>query len=670
VSDDAERIRCLRDLEELHTLAQVMNRTRRRDIGRFTVREPHAVTVPFTPEGEVFYNALIELRRDILLVDYDPGVVRLISDTLERQAASCLPALVPILDRFLHLGGAALSDLTDDPDAPEERVDVPVPPELVRRAAELKRLAAALPARDPKLEHLMTVVDDALSAAGPGKVLVFSFFLHTLAYLREQLQAAGYRVEMVTGAVPDEEREILRERFRLPREDRDAVDVLLSSEVGCEGLDYEFCDRLVNYDIPWNPMRVEQRIGRIDRFGQPADKVLIYNFITPGTVEERIFFRCFDRLGVFRDTVGDLEEVLGDIVQDLTRAAMDPALTFEQAEAKARQTADNALRLMEERARLERESKGLLGLDEGFMEELEAMERGGKIISPDDLRLMITEYLAQPRLDGRLSADSRVPSLYRLTLRKEPRAELHAGLRAARRSDRQSSEFLRWLAGNDAFLTVTFDQETALEHREVPFITPVHPLAKLAIEYWQGMPAPIVSGLIARDATVPVGKYMFVCDLWRSVGMNDGVRMVCLAYDVERGSVDETASAELLRLLGETDSALEDGGVGDADTGLRVLDEELHRRRLVELEELRERNEMMVTRRLASVDAYYKNRLERVKEEIATVTNERIARMKGAEQQRIASDYLKKRQEIEGRRGADIIADRLAMGVLEVRRAQ
>jgi ATP-dependent helicase HepA len=65
---------------------------------------------------------------------------------------------------------------------------------------------------------------------------------------------------------------------------------------------------MVNYDIPWNPMRIEQRIGRIDRFGQRSDKVLIYNFITPGTVEERIFFRCFERIGVFRDTVGDLRK--------------------------------------------------------------------------------------------------------------------------------------------------------------------------------------------------------------------------------------------------------------------------------------------------------------------------------------------------------------------------
>src|SRR5207248_9837052 len=134
-----------------------------------------------------------------------------------------------------------------------------------------------------------------------------------------------------------------------------------SSEVGCEGLDYEFCDRLVNYDLPWNPMRVEQRIGRIDRFGQRSEKVLIFNFITPGTVEERIFFRCFERLDIFRNAVGDLEEVLGDVVEELTRTAFDPSLSPDQAEERARQVADNAVRRAEEQRRLEAESGALRG---------------------------------------------------------------------------------------------------------------------------------------------------------------------------------------------------------------------------------------------------------------------------------------------------------------------
>jgi ATP-dependent helicase HepA len=118
-----------------------------------------------------------------------------------------------------------------------------------------------------------------------NKALVFSTFRHTLAYLAEHLQRANFRFGLIHGGIPDEERAELRRRFALPKTDADALDVLLSSEVGCEGLDFQFCDFLVNYDLPWNPMRIEQRIGRIDRYGQPSEAVAIVNFVTPGTVD-------------------------------------------------------------------------------------------------------------------------------------------------------------------------------------------------------------------------------------------------------------------------------------------------------------------------------------------------------------------------------------------------
>jgi ATP-dependent helicase HepA len=110
---DGERIACLRDLEEVHPLAHIMNRTRRRDIGAFTIREPHTVAVPFTPAQQAFYDALIRFRQAALLERYDPQVIRLITDTLQRQAASCLPAMVATLDRFLAAGSLELSEFTD-----------------------------------------------------------------------------------------------------------------------------------------------------------------------------------------------------------------------------------------------------------------------------------------------------------------------------------------------------------------------------------------------------------------------------------------------------------------------------------------------------------------------------------------------------------------------------
>jgi len=81
-----------------------------------------------------------------------------------------------------------------------------------------------------------------------------------------------------TGANDEPKRPAMRKAFARPTEHVDAIDVLLSSEVGSEGLDFQFCDALVNYDIPWNPMRIEQRIGRCHRYGQKRD-VTVINFI-------------------------------------------------------------------------------------------------------------------------------------------------------------------------------------------------------------------------------------------------------------------------------------------------------------------------------------------------------------------------------------------------------
>jgi ATP-dependent helicase HepA len=669
VFSDTDRIRCLRDLEEVHPLAHVMNRTRRRDIGRFTVRDPQTVSVPFTPEQQRFYEALIQFRRDTLRLNYNSQVAQLITDTLERQAASCLPALAPAIDGFLRTGRFSLEDWSDDLDLENERADLP--PELIQRAWDLRNLAVSLPLDDPKLDQLLMIIRSTLAGGGPGKVLVFSFFLHTLGYLERQLRAVGHRVAVITGQVADEEREQLRDRFRLPRTDPNALDVLLSSEVGCEGLDYEFCDRLVNYDIPWNPMRIEQRIGRIDRFGQASEKVLIFNFVTPGTVEERIFFRCFERLGIFRDTVGDLEEILGDVVEDLTQVALDPTLTPEQAEEKARQMADNAIRLAEEQHRLEEESGTLLGLDQAFVEEINTLLAEGRFVSPEDLRQMITKFLEDPAIGGRLTPDSQQPGFDRIRLNKEGRLTLLEKVRSLGRQDRPTIAFTRWLEGDDPHLLLTFDQKTALEQRHVPFVTPVHPLARVAIAHWGNAAEPLVSKLAVRAEAAP-GKYLFVCELWESVAVKPEIRLVGLAWDLDNFQIAPEVSSSLIRLLNYAEQ-LSDSVDLPADIieqGLRQLDEAAHELRLNALHELRERNDVLVTRKLASLEAYYRNRLQRVQTELAGITDERIIRMKQAEQARIERDYDQKRKEIEGRRDADIVSQRIAAGILEVQRGE
>ena len=676
---DADRIRFLRDLEELHTLAHVMNRTRRRDIGRFTVREPHTVSVPFTPAQEEFYRALIEFRTQVLLLRYDPLVIRLIVDMLERQAASCLPALLPALDIFIETGRFSAARLTDAWDDEDEDFELPEP--LRRKAESLRTQARQLPPDDPKLEALLAIARTTAEAPGPRKLLVFSFFIHTLRYLERHLRVGGFRVGLITGQTPDdldEDRNVgtneptrgqLRDCFRRPFSDPDALDILLSSEVGCEGLDYEFCDRLVNYDIPWNPMRLEQRIGRIDRFGQRSDKVFIFNFITPGTVEERIFFRCFERLGIFRDTVGDCEEVLGEmaVTEQLLEIARNPQLTPEQAEAKARQIADNALRVLEEQRRLEQEGGALLGLDQALTDEAASAQAEGRFIAPHELRAMIQFFLARPGYGGALESDREDQALFRLRLNKEARAALSHKLRSWQPPDRSLTTFRRWLEGAEPHLLVTFDQATAVEHRDLPFVTPVHPLARLATEELKRQQQPLAACLRVNSTDVPAGIYVFACDLWEIVAIRPEVRLVPLAWSLASQQEAPELAQRLLLLLNRTVTAAPPAADPPGiERALAGLDERIQRERDAALSALAVHNTRLVELKLASLDAYHRNRLARIQAELANAREERIRRMKTAELARADREHAVRRAEIEHRRQADIIRERVAIGILEV----
>ena len=132
--------------------------------------------------------------------------------------------------------------------------------------------------------------------------------------------------------------------------------VLLSSEVGSEGLDFQFCSRMFNYDLPWNPMRVEQRIGRLDRYGQTSELIQILNMVVADTIEERIFYRLYERIGIFESSIGDLEAILGEVEVDLAalqRDALSGALTEAELERRRNLIADVILRRQQDNEEFE-----------------------------------------------------------------------------------------------------------------------------------------------------------------------------------------------------------------------------------------------------------------------------------------------------------------------------
>ena len=196
-----------------------------------------------------------------------------------------------------------------------------------------------------------------------NKVVVFSSFRYILRYLYEKLSTQNIRVGIIHGGVKDEERVILRNRFKADKNQEESLDVLLFSKVGCEGLDYQFCGCLVNYDLPWNPQAIEQRIGRIDRNGQKSESISIINIITEGTIDCDIYDRCLSHIGVFNSSIGDSEEILGEVTRGIYDVVEKYILNPQEHAQKELQIADNAIRKMQEQRKLAEEKHAFFGLN-------------------------------------------------------------------------------------------------------------------------------------------------------------------------------------------------------------------------------------------------------------------------------------------------------------------
>jgi ATP-dependent helicase HepA len=478
---DSDRIGLTRSIEELYTFSALINRTRRRDIGEFTIRKPETVTIEFTPEQKRLHDGLLDVVARILARCHGQQNVKFMMTTMRRQAASCIYGLAPLLSDILN-GKLDRLELMEASDSDYE-ADYGFVAQVRADIETLLEQARNLDPNDPKVTAFVKVLLDKNKRPN-NKALVFSTFRHTLAYLDAHARGTGLRIAVVHGDVPDDERRIMRRRFALPKEHEEAIDVLLSSEVGCEGLDFQFCDFLVNYDLPWNPMRIEQRIGRIDCYGQPSETVAVVNFVTPGTVDADIYQRCLWRIGVFQHAVGGNEEILGTITRELHDIAESFSLSADERAQRLQQLADNGIRQVREEQELESKQSELFGLNipnQSWRDEIAAAETFW--LSPVALQGCVTTYLAR-RLGSDLDHLLGDKPLKTLRLSQEARGLLLDDYKRLPRSvEPVAREWEKWLKGAQPTLSVTFDQETAVENSKAAHLSVLHPLVRQAAHY-------------------------------------------------------------------------------------------------------------------------------------------------------------------------------------------
>ncbi len=194
--------------------------------------------------------------------------------------------------------------------------------EVRKEIAELRRLAAKAKTvedagGEAKLERLRKIMQEEGFFDRPDqRLLIFTEFKDTLDRLMERLKAWGFRAGCIHGGMKPGSRDEPGSRLYVEQQFREgAVQVLAATEAAGEGINLQCCHILFNYDIPWNPNRLEQRMGRIHRYGQRRD-CLIFNFVAVNTIEGRVLRRLLDKLQEIRDALDDdaVFNVVGEIL--------------------------------------------------------------------------------------------------------------------------------------------------------------------------------------------------------------------------------------------------------------------------------------------------------------------------------------------------------------------
>ena len=662
--DRSARVQAIRDIEQLHTLSGLMNRTLRRDIGEFTQRKPETVTVDFTPSQKDLHDAVLAAQAAIYAALHGDQAVNFLLTTIRRQTASCIHGLAPFLRDILSRRLTEL-DWDEIEGGSDELIEATHAAthirDLIDDALKLAEKLPTDPATDPKFQALKRILDDKQCLPN-NKVMLFSSFRHTLAYLDTALRQAGCRVGLIHGGVDDESRVVLRARFEKDRNDPEALDVLLFSEVGCEGLDYQFCDCMVNYDIPWNPMRIDQRIGRIDRWGQSSEAVAIYNLIIPGTIDADIYERCLLRIGVFERALGANEAILGKITREITSVAKNLSLSASERQAKLDQLADNSIRLVKEQQDLEVRQTELFGLQvplDQFKQDVE--DASSYWLSAASLERLVSHYLCR-------SADKQASPFIGKgpkKLLRLPRAVRDALLKdfgaLQNRSTTIAREWDAWLRGNDPHLTVTFDSACATQDRDAHLITPVHPLALQAARAVgaTGQAVPI-AGIEVTSTSILAGDYPFAIYQWQYHGIRNDV-------EFKPVTSEPALTAQFLKLMPEAAGFEIDGSEVTAE--MREALESKHYQLWSDTRaEHVEHTHRVAEFRRGSLETSHKARMAILDAQLVRSENDRIRIMKAAQRANAQADYDRRSREIEDATSkADITTQPVVWGIMRVR---
>lgn len=515
-----------RYLADLNALSSVLTRTRKVEVDdQKAIREAHQVSVHWDDLERNFYREYYSWCKT--RADASGAPIGFSMQMPLRLASACLPAAK---DAVLNWSSSSTDPEDESDKLSKSTTSGSIPPhgELVSAAHDLGNI-------DSKFDRLLTKVLELKSQK--KQALLFTFSVPTLAYLKKRL-SPHLRVEVLSGEVKKDDRAKILESFRAG-----AYDLVLANRVASEGLDFEFCSAVINYDLPWNPMEVEQRIGRIDRIGQQENKILIFNFYSDETIDEKIMLKVLERIGLFRNAIGEMEPIIFDEWKKTKDEIFNFDLTEEQRESRLHQM-ELAIEAQQQGVESVTDASSFLltsnDVDINGMEE--ELLKTGRYVGGTELHKLIADWA---RVCGapavKVARDGKS-----ITVRgNEKMAQTLQGL--IKDGVRNSSELQNLISQFQNELEVIFllDQELARTSGG-QLLSPNHSavLAALRVQRYQQSKFAVVKAY-TENPEVPQGKYLLQLSIASWGGPRPGIEIWAEGVD----SKGHKAPAGLLDIL-------------------------------------------------------------------------------------------------------------------------
>ena len=529
-------------IERISLFGASISRTKKRDVQENQVKRlAQSIKVHMSPAEQEFYDRVTDIVT--AYCGEGGGLEQFLLTIPQMQMVSSMSAAARTWDEKINAPSSVLTDAEDlDPENLVIGSKAKTPGPLSQLLGELVKLGdySKLRSHDSKFNLLAEQLKQYWRANPSEKVVLFSYYRATVKYLEERLSELGIETVSALGGVDKNE---VVERFKSDS----GPNLLITTEVLCEGVDLQFASTLINYDVPWNPMKVEQRIGRIDRIGQKKSVIQIWNFVLKDTIHERVFERLTSRLGTFESALGDAEAVIGDEVRSLQASLFRHDLTYDEQMACIEASKKAAETVLQQKEELEKEATSLAAHGDYVLNQAKATEELRRYVTPEQIAQFVEHFIVHNCPGAQIIKAGDDPFSVEILLDGATRTELSHFIQREKIDDT--------VLAREAISPVPcrFSAKSIGESRRVEILTHLHPLVRWIVsemkpnDFRQFARARVQQ---SENLAVVPGSYLVLVHAWSEAGLQSGDTFVYRGTEI--GSERDISPEQAEKLIAET----------------------------------------------------------------------------------------------------------------------